>query len=278
MARSASRDSKNRGNSEKSRPLTDPPRAADFCPTQDSSSRPTTQGCPSGARNPESKRRLLQEGPRCELRPDPEKRKDSTEALNLAQMDRRVPGRTPANPTRRAPRRGRPCSFNRSDVSIDDAAAALTAAVPKPGIELGTHGSSGHVFRRTRNQATTRTRRNVVMHHDKWFNESGEQALRLDTRGCAAPGSSAPPIAVRRASDLQIDERDRPFAAADSGGGTRVARAHADDWDEPALDRMAKHVPILVGLAAQPPRPASLHLGNIEHSRSLSRRGADGGD
>ena len=116
------------------------------------------------------------------------------------------------------------------------------------------------------------------MHHDKWFNESGEQALRLDTRGCAAPGSSAPPIAVRRASDLQIDERDRPFAAADSGGGTRVARAHADDWDEPALDRMAKHVPILVGLAAQPPRPASLHLGNIEHSRSLSRRGADGGD
>jgi len=205
MARSASRDSKNRGNSEKSRPLTDPPRAADFCPTQDSSSRPTTQGCPSGARNPESKRRLLQEGPRCELRPDPEKRKDSTEALNLAQLDRRVPGRTPANPTRRAPRRGRPCSFNRSDVSIDDAAAALTAAVPKPGIELGTHGSSGHVFRRTRNQATTRTRRNVVMHHDKWFNESGEQALRLDTRGCAAPGSSAPPIAVRRASDLQID-------------------------------------------------------------------------
>jgi hypothetical protein len=78
-------------------------------------------------------------------------------------------------------------------------------SVPRPRIELGTHGSSGHVLSETRNQARTRTRYNMVLAHDKWFNESGEQALRLDTRGRAATRIECDSDRCAWASDLQID-------------------------------------------------------------------------
>ena len=99
--------------------------------------------------------------------------------------------------------------------------------MPRARIELATHGSSGHVVTKTRNQAATRARWIMVTANDKWFNESGEQAPHRRTRVARTdPSGNLEPRSKRRA-DLQASAPQMPRRtgnAAETHG--RDGRAH----------------------------------------------------
>jgi hypothetical protein len=70
--------------------------------------------------------------------------------------------------------------FHKEPNGGDDQDSQQKRSVPRPRIELGTHGSSGHVPSGMRIRAGTQSRRHMVMTYDKWFNEKdGEQAFSV---------------------------------------------------------------------------------------------------